>query len=388
MRIAVISSTFPPYHGGMGRVAVCDAGLLSGLGHEVHVFTSQRGAVKEAEGQPYAVHELKAWLRWGHGAFAPGTAWIPGNFDLTILHYPFFGGAEPLWFGRLLGVRGKLLVYYHMDVTSRGPFYPFLLFNRRFALRKLVGSADRVLVSTMDYAEHGDLARVVETRRGLFGELFLTVDTERFSPKETRDGLAAELGCKPEDKVVLFVAGLDKAHYFKGLGNLLLAMTAPELEKAKLVVVGGGDLREEYERQAEVLGLRGRAVFAGFVDDADLPDYYRLADVMAFPSIDKSEAFGIAALEAMSSGLPVVASNLAGVRTIVREGETGLRVPAGSSSALTLALDRVLSDGEFRREMGRNARDMVVREYSDAARQKGWDAIVKDMFPDWRHFSS
>lgn len=371
----------------MGRVAVTDAEQLSALGHEVHVFTPQRGAEANAQGKPYEVHEMSAWLRFGNAALVPGAVTIPKNFDLTVLHYPFFGGAEPLWFGRLLGVRGKLIVYYHMDVVGRGVFLPIFFANSRLMMPRVLKSADTVLVSTKDYAESGNLARLMEVKPGLFRELSLAVNTERFKPGTTVDGLAEKLCCEPEDQVVLFVAGLDKAHYFKGLSNLLLAMTAPELSKAKLVVVGGGDMRGEYEEEAERLGLRGRVVFAGFVDDAELPDYYRLADVFAFPSTDKSEAFGVAALEAMSSGVPVVSSNLAGVRTIVRDGVTGVRVPPGSSSALALALADLLSDEEKRSQMGRNARDMAVREYSVEARTSNWRAIVEDLFPDWRHFS-
>jgi glycosyltransferase involved in cell wall biosynthesis len=285
------------------------------------------------------------------------------------------------------GAHGKLVVYYHMDAIGSGWLRPFISLHSRLMMPRIIRSADRVLVTTMDYAEKGNLSRLVETRPGLFRELKLTVDIDRFAPGPRDAGLSSRLGLSSSDRVVLFVGGLDRAHYFKGLSKLLLAMTVPELERARLIVVGSGDLMPQYEAEAERLGLRGRAVFAGKVADGELPDYYRLADVLAFPSTDKSEAFGIAALEALSSGVPVVASDLAGVRTIVRDGETGLRVPAGSASALALAVSRLLEDDELRRKTGESARQMVVREYSDSARMEGWSLVLEELFPDWGHFS-
>jgi glycosyltransferase involved in cell wall biosynthesis len=392
LRIAIVTSTFPPYRGGMGRVAETDARQLATLGHDVTVLTPQRGAASPSAtaGLPYRVQHLPVWLRLpnvSNGVFVPTAALALGRYDLVVLHYPFYGAAEPLWMAKMLGRRGKLLITYHMDALGAGWLKPFMAAHSRYVMPRIITSADLVAVTTEDYASHGNLKHVMGTHPMLFRELRLAVDVERFSPGQRDADFMARYGLEMDDRLVLFLGGLDRPHYFKGLANLLLAMTTPGLAKAKMLIIGSGELRPDYEDQAEKLGLRGRVVFAGNVSDEELPDHLRLGSVLAFPSVDKSEAFGIAALEAMACGVPVVSSNLAGVRTIVREGETGRRVPAGSASALGLALADVLADEPRRRAMGEAARQMAVREYSEAARLEAWRGLLEEVHPDWKRFN-
>ena len=81
-----------------------------------------------------------------------------------------------------------------------------------------------------------------------------------------------------------------------------------------------------------------RVSFLGFLQDEDVPDFFASLDVFAFPSVNPLEAFGIAQLEAMSAGLPVVASDLPGVRIPVLRTGNGILVPPGDVPALAMAL--------------------------------------------------
>jgi glycosyltransferase involved in cell wall biosynthesis len=379
MRIAILTATFPPYRAGMGQVALDDAEQLAALGHEVHVFTPQRGAAQAAAGAAFAVHELRAWARFGNAALVPAAGGLAGRFDLTLLHYPFFGGAECVWLGRLLGGRGRLLLTYHMDVVGIGWLRRLFAVHTRFVMPRIVRSAERVLVTTLDYAQSGDLAALAAERPDRFTEMPLAVDVGRFAPGEPDERLRAKLGLAAGDRVILFVGALDDGHYFKGLSGLLAALAMPGLAAAKLVVVGKGNMLAGYEDEAARLGVADRVRFAGFVSDGDLPKHHRLADVFAFPSVDKSEAFGIAALEALASGVPVVASDLAGVRTIVRDGVTGRLVPPGDVPALAAALAETLGDAALRRRLGDAARRMAVEEYSATARQRRWAGVLASL---------
>ena len=94
------------------------------------------------------------------------------------------------------------------------------------------------------------------------------------------------------------------------------------------MVGGDGEWRTEYEAQARA-SLGDRVRFVGDVADETLPDYYRAADALALPSIDRTEAFGLVLLEALACGTPVVASRLPGVRTLVDDGRTGFLVDPG-----------------------------------------------------------
>src|SRR5262249_59935029 len=95
-------------------------------------------------------------------------------------------------------------------------------------------------------------------------------------------GLRRRYGLNGSEPVVLFVGALDRAHYFKGISVLLAAMAT--LPDARLVVIGDGDLRGSYEREAQAAGLASRVRFAGRVSTDALPLHYAMADVCVLPS--------------------------------------------------------------------------------------------------------
>jgi len=377
--IAIVTPTFPPYRGGIGKLAELDARQLAELGHDVHVFTPRARERLDRPAEPFQVHELPVRGRYGNAAFVPGTAGLMKRFQLTFLNYPFFGGAEPLALTRRFFPDSKLALVYHMDVVGQGPLGAIFGLHRRLLQPAILRAADRIVVTSFDYLLNSNIGGLFRDQRFHFRELAPSVDTARFAPGDKPSELLFRYGLTSADRTVLFVGGLDRAHYFKGVPSLLRALTTRELSRTKAVIVGDGDQRRAYEKLAADLGLAGRAVFAGGVSDAELPAHFRMADVFAFPSIDRSEAFGVAALEALASGLPVVASDLPGVRTIVRHGETGFRVPPGSVSALATRLDELLDDAVMRRRIGQNARKMAVEEYDDGIRLKRLGQLVVDM---------
>lgn len=377
--IAIVTPTFPPYRGGIGKLAELDARQLASLGYDVHVFVpAPRRPIDRPEAS-FTVHDLRPWLRFGNAALVPGAAAVPSGFRLVFLHYPFFGGAEPAALAARFSRGSKLALVYHMDVVGRGLVGTFFRLHRRLLQPLVLRSADRIVVTSFDYLLDSHIGGLFRQPRFRFRELAPSVDTGRFRPDDRPAELMARYGLTAQDRVVLFVGGLDQAHYFKGVPILLQSLATRELAETKAIIVGDGDLRPELEKQAADLGLAGRAIFAGSVSDDELPGHYRLADVFAFPSIDRSEAFGIAALEALASGLPVVSSDLPGVRTIVRHGETGFRVPPGSVSALVCRLDELLDDDVMRCRFAAAARKMAVEEYDDAIRLKRLGQLVSDL---------
>ncbi len=166
---------------------------------------------------------------------------------------------------------------------------------------------------------------------------------------------------------VLFVGGLDRAHAFKGVAVLLKAVS--RVPAAQLFIVGDGDLRSTYEEQTRALGIADRVTFLGAVSDADLPAVYRSANVLVLPSTVRSEAFGVVLLEAMASGVPVIASDLPGVRTVVVHEQTGLLSPLGDAAALAEHLTTMVRDPERVHQMGMAARRRVEERYT-------WDRII------------
>jgi glycosyltransferase involved in cell wall biosynthesis len=135
-------------------------------------------------------------------------------------------------------------------------------------------------------------------------------------------------------------------------GHSVLLRAVAELGDARLVIVGDGPLRSSLEREARSLGLADRVEFAGAV--SDVWPYLARADVFVFPSL--SEPLGIAVMEAMAAGLPVVASAVGGIPELVTDGVTGYLAPPGDHAALSVHLKALLGDPGTRASMGAAAR--------------------------------
>ena len=138
-----------------------------------------------------------------------------------------------------------------------------------------------------------------------------------------------------------------------------------------LVLAGGGDRLPEFQSRAAA--YRDRIHFPGAVLRDALPDLYRAADGFVLPAVHdaKGNVDGLpnVILEALASGLPVVASGISGIPLAITDGEQGRLVPEGDSATLLEALDELVGDPERARALGRAARERAVRELS-------WDAVA------------
>ncbi len=164
---------------------------------------------------------------------------------------------------------------------------------------------------------------------------------------------------------ILFVGRMEQR---KGLPILLAAYAQLRRQRAgcRLVIVGDGPMRWAYERQCEATGVPD-VTFLGHVPADVLPRIYASADVFCSPATGR-ESFGIVLLEAMASGVPVVASAIPGFSQVVDPGGDGLLVPPGKPEAFALALESLIADPGLRRSMGRHG--------VEKARRYDWRVVV------------
>jgi len=394
MRVVHLVSTFPPYKGGMGNVCLAQAKNLASFGHQVSVYTPLETSLEILETRSpkkwiletrspksrspksisdagFAVRYLKPLFKYGNAAFVPGIIKSLKNFDLIHLHWPFLGGSEILLLWRLFRKKPKLIVQYHMDLIAPG--LRGLIFKLNFFLFAplMVKLADKILVSSQDYLEHSDLKRHWLKNKEKFIISPFGVDQQRFFPQEKKGELLEQYGLKNK-KIILSVGGLDRAHYFKGVRLLIMALTElkDKMPDLYLLLVGEGNLRPEYEKLASDLGIKKRVIFSGRVEDNQLPDYYNLSDVFVFPSFSRSEAFGLVSLEAMACAKPVILSDLPGVRTLAKDN--GLISKVNDIDDLREKIISIFSCSEKLKAMGENGLRMVKGKYH-------WPSIVKEI---------
>jgi glycosyltransferase involved in cell wall biosynthesis len=174
-----------------------------------------------------------------------------------------------------------------------------------------------------------------------------------------RTNLRESLGLDPDDVVVALIGRL---HPQKGHDYLLQAASRlkDSYPLCKYLFIGEGEWRSELESLVRKLSLQDKVVFLGFRED--VPELLQTVDILAMPS--RMEGLPFVLLEAMATGLPVVASDLECLREVISHGENGFLVPVGDSVALANAIEHVLQNKHLRKEIGRKARETVVQRFN------------------------
>lgn len=370
MKIAHITATFLPYHSGTGVVCYQNAMGLARLGHEVTVVTAAHPPGEYDYPPEIKVTRLPVRFRIGNAPLLPDLLNLSG-FDLVHIHYPFVFGQEIIFlksFGKT-----RYVITYHQDLIYDGLMGQAVALHHAVLGQRILARAERLMVTSLDYGSAARTHTILQRYPNKAVEMPNGVDIERFNPQVEGQPVRAQYGLEETDTVMLFVGGLDTPHYFKGVSVLLESLAKIDDPTLKLVVVGDGDLKQKYMQQAETLGLGKRVIFAGRVSDEMLPAHYAMCDFFVLPSITMGEAFGIVLIEAMSTGKPVIASSLPGVRSVVTNGVDGFHVKPNDAEALAGCIQQMLEQDTFGRQaMGARGRQKVEEKYA-------WSQIVKKL---------
>ena len=226
--------------------------------------------------------------------------------------------------------------------------------------RRAVQRADRIIVFT-------PLHRGSSTQLDLPGVdaklvmIPMGIDFAALDARPLDAAVAHDLARWAADRTVALAVG--RHVYYKGFGYLLSALAATR-ESCVLALVGTGPLTPALRAQATALGLADRVRFYGQVTDSVLATLLSSCDFFCLPSVEPSEAFGIASAEAMAFGRPTIVCELGnGVNYLNRSGVTSLVCPPRDVGALADALDRLSRDAPLRRRMGEAARAWVRSEF-------------------------
>lgn len=342
MKVLHAAKYYPPASGGMETVVrdLCE-GTSDDWDVEVVAAHSERRSVDERVGR---VHVMRAGSlgRVSSVPLCPTQPWRlwRAEADCVVLHEPNPVAGTALY---LHMPAARLVIWHHSDLLR--PWWAPHTYGH--VQRALYRRAAAVIVSSPNLATDSRLVRHARRVEVIpFG-----IPTERFRRTDP-DHVArvTKIRSSVPGPLVLFVG---RFVYYKGLHLLIEAMSSCP---GTLVLVGGGPLESGLRRQVAERGLGDRVCFAGQVSDEELPAYYQAADVLALPSIARTEAFGVVQVEAMAAGVPVVSTNLpTGVPWVNQHGVTGLVVEPGDPVALGHAIGTLLSDRALREALGRNA---------------------------------
>jgi len=278
----------------------------------------------------------------------PGVGNALRRFGPELIHAvnPFILGRGAPFYSKRLGV--PLVASYHTNIAAYTRFYGLGLFERatRWYTRDLHNRAAINLCTseaTLRYLADEGVERLRLWPQG--------VDAGRFHPdKFSKDWRIRLTNGHPADRLLLYVGRLSNE---KDIGKLRVVLG--EVPGVRLALVGDGPARRDLEQ--EYAGTR--TVFTGALQGEELAAAFASADAFLFPST--TETLGIAMIEALASGLPVLAARTGATGEVVDDGETGLLYDPGTDGSLVAAVRNITTDDGLRARMGRNARAVAER---------------------------
>ncbi|GGA18702.1 glycosyltransferase [Psychrobacillus lasiicapitis] len=182
------------------------------------------------------------------------------------------------------------------------------------------------------------------------------VDIEQFYP--------APEGQETDDKIIIGTVKALEDKY--GIADLVkgFALFHKEFPNSELLITGDGPQRAEYEQLAKDLGIADVTTFTGKVPNTEVPAIIRKMSIFAVPSTEDSESFGVAAVEGMACGVPVVVSNVGGLPEVVVQDVTGIVVDKNSPDQLATAFKKLARNSDLRAVMGKAGVAHVKEHYS------------------------
>lgn len=373
-KVAIVVCAWPPQGGGIGNNAYYHAKKLVTLGYQVTALTPSVKNKNFVLDGGFILKPLKNRLAFGHAGFLAGLKDELRDFDIVHLYHPFFGSDLLVKQFKKSQPAKKLILHYEMDPVGSGlKRIIFWLYFKLF-FSGLIRASDKVVMLSRDHGEHSYLKRYLAKQPEKFIAIPNGIDTDIFQPQEKDPSLLSKYNLKPEEKLILFVGGLDKQHYFKGVEVLLKSFQKinSNLPLSRLMIIGDGDLKNKYRRLAEDLKINDRVIWAGWVKNEELVKYYNLADVFVLPSTARTESFGIVTAEAQACGVPAVVSNWPGSRTTLADGETGFLAQPKDVSDLTEKISKILTDDNLKKRMSEQASERAKKLYS-------WDRVIGEI---------
>ncbi len=335
MRIAHVIDSLSEY-GGAARRLIAESAALRGIA-EVHFIC----LVEHGDAAPRDRVCLLRRRRFDPRILIDLTRYFKTNrIDLVATHFMRAG----VW-GRIAAASAGIPAVVFEHGLARNERFPYRLIDRL-----LTHITTLVVANSNATAEYAKKALGLPQSR--IRVVYPFVD---FRPLARRRAAVGPI-------VIGNVAGLNRC---KGHDTLLraLALLVAAGRNVRLEIVGDGPLRGALERLAGTLGIRERVTFWGYRKDVDR--FLAGLDVFAFPS--QSEGFGIAVVEAMLAGVPVVCSDAGGLPEIVSHERSGLIAPAGNADALAAAIGRLLDDGALATRLAETAARIARSRFQTGA---------------------
>lgn len=388
MKLLIVLTYYRPHISGLTIYAERLAQAMVRRGHQVTVLTSRYSPDLPPEEVQSGVKVVRApvLFRLSKGVIMPTFGWLANRLvaqhDAIQLHLPQFDAAGVALRGRLL--RKPTVITYHCDllmppgILSRAANLAVKVMNNLAAF-----TTHRIVTYTRDYAENSPYLRRYMRKLHVIPP---PVELPEASPEEIAEFRARH---NPENRRPV-IGMVSRFATEKGVEVMLNALPGILAEHPQAMVQFAGPYQkiigeEQYfARLAPVIEQyqrRGSWQFMGPLSPRQLSCFYPHLDILALPSLNSTEAFGLVQIEAMMNGVPSVASNLPGVRQPVRVHGMGKVIPIGDSAALAEAVLDILRQPQAFRQPTQPIAELYAPDTIAAEYERLFEQIQKELNP-------
>jgi len=343
LKILMVVGYYYPYISGLSEYVKRLSEGLAKKGHEVVVLTSQheKSLCKKETINGVNVVRCPYMFKFGKGLvmpfFASSACKLSKNCDITNIHLPLFEA------GLINSISKNTITTYHCDLSLDAGFLSKLIEKLYYiSAGSCLKNTGTIVTYTEDYAKH---SRLLKNYLKKCDYVFPPIDENHFNKVDTSDfkkkyNIAGT-------KIIGFAG---RFVHEKGIPWLLKSIpyVVKKYPDAKFVFAGeykniaGGSILSQLDEM--IAKYRKNIMLLGNVSYEDLPKFYSCCDVLALPSIDPLEAFGIVQVESMYCKTPVVASNLPGVRVPIQKTGMGLLTEPKNEKGLAENIMKILSN--------------------------------------------
>lgn len=328
---------FYPIQGGVEKVMY---DLLLGLSERQiecdMLCAGEKGEDRVIRLNPYArLFVCKTWFKYAATMISPSMIYrlrkIAGQYDLIHVHHPDPMACLALF---VSGYKGKVVLHWHSDILRQQVLLRFYRPLQNWLLRR----ADKVVETSPVYLSESP------SRQWLKGKLScLPIGVEPMRPvPETIEAIQQRY----ENRNIVFSLG--RLIPYKGYQHLIAA--AQYLDDNYIILIGGtGPLKDELQKEIDTLHVNDKVKLLGRIDEEKLSSYYGACKVFCLSSVQRTEAFGIVQIEAMSCGKPVVATRIprSGVAWVNQHGFSGINVAPGNPEEIAKAILKITADETY-----------------------------------------
>jgi glycosyltransferase involved in cell wall biosynthesis len=370
--IAIVTPYFTPHGGGLEHYAHEIAKRLQeNHGWRVIVITSgeRYGSDIKEELDGLTVYRLSYNIKFSNTPLSFGwfkkikNIFDAENPDIINIHAPVPGIGDIAAF---LNSKKPVVLTYHGASMHKGKLWQdiFIWFYEHGPLQNLLDKAKYIICSS-------DFIQFEFLQKYLYKSIAITpgVDFDFFKP---------DIQKKTKDFTVLFVAGLSRAEQHKGLKTLIdaLAISRKTIPNIHLMVVGSGNMIDEYKAYADQLQLTDAITFRGRLGGQELINAYQEAHVFALPTSNDSSPMVL--LEAMAAELPVISTKIGGIPLIIQDNKNGFLIEPDQPEVLAEKFNELFSDPDKVNIFGQNGRAEMIDRFGWQGRTKDYSRILSE----------